>query len=519
MLRGRTSFGLFFALGLIPAVWLSLACRHWLPAAALAAAVLAASALVLLCTGAAAACRWAGLLLLAAALGCGGGLARTIGWPGVRPGLPAGERVTAFEGILLSDSTLAPAGETRYELALRCLQRGSGSLRTSAAGRVLVLARDGPRAGRGQRLIVRVEPERFRSGDENGRESSSAGMFPLVRRARAGAVETAGYSARIWAARFRLLEAVERRIDRIGAPASALFRALFLGEREGIPPALQESFTRSGSLHLLALSGLHVGIVVLLAAGCLFWVPSRAWRAAAGALLAGAYLFLVGPRPSLSRAVIMLVAGSLGALLDRDLDALNLLGLSAAVLVLLDPPVLATLSFQLSYLALFGILLAGGPLDRRLSRFVPPFLSLPLASSIGAYLFTSPLLLDAFGSTYPVGILAAPVLIPLATLFIGGGLVFTLLPIGLLDGILGRLLDAVYRLIDLLAALLARAPGLTVGGTAAGGAGGGGGAAFWPAVQALLILAVAAWGIGRRDGRGRQPCIPRPASGITAGRP
>ena len=77
-------------------------------------------------------------------------------------------------------------------------------------------------------------------------------------------------------------------------------------------------YRASGSLHVLALSGLHVSILFGAAAFLLLWVPDRRWRVALGAALLFPYLFLAGWSPSLGRAVIMLAAGALGYLLDRD---------------------------------------------------------------------------------------------------------------------------------------------------------------------------------------------------------
>ncbi len=471
MLRGKGSCGLSFSLGLIAAVSLVLRRGGPLLPAALAAAAAAALAVALLAADPAAA-RWAGVLLLAASLGGGIGLARALavvrgGREGPSPAALRG--VTAFEGILVADSVTAadrgaPSGgrtggktDTLYTLRLQRLVRGKEGIRAPAAGRLTLRVRQGPRAWQGERLVVRGA---IRAGFAGG--ATVAGVpAPLVCRAEPADLKRAGIAAPAWGARRHLLQALAARSARIGEPAAALFRAFFLGERDGIPVALQSSFTRSGSLHLLAISGQHVGILVLLATGCLFWIPFRPWRMAAGAALAAGYLFLIGPLPSLSRAVLVLAAGSLGALLDRDPEPLNLLALSAGILVLADPMALTTLSFQLSYLALLGILLPGAGLTRGLSRVLPPFLCPPLAASLGAYAFTTPLLLASFGVTYPVGILAALPLVPLVTVFIAGGLACLLLPAppwSLLEEPARLAMRLLYAGIDRLMGLFAAAP-------------------------------------------------------------
>ncbi len=532
MLRGKGSVGLSFSLGLIAAVPLALGGRGGVLAAAAAAAG-AASIAVTLLPARAAAPRWAGAVLLAAALGCAGGLARTLGWTRESregPAAAALAGVTSFVGVLDGDSRPDEAGDTRYVLRLRGLVRGPEGIRTPARGRVFLRAKQGPRAWRGQVLRVRgtlrpwpqapaVQVEPAGPGGRpaaGGLASGTPAPFALAGRAERGGVQAGGFASPAAAVRARLLPALEARSVRIGEPAAALFRGFFLGERDGIPASLQQSFTRSGSVHLLAISGQHLGILALLAAGCLFWLPSRRWRMTAAALLAGGYFFLIGPLPSLSRAVLMLAAGSLGALLDRDPEPLNLLGLSAAVLVLADPSALTTLSFQLSYLALLGILLVEARLSRALSRWLPPFLCPPLAASLGANLCTMPLLLAAFGAAYPAGALAALPLVPLVTVFMAGGLACLLLPAfawGALAGFARPAMRLLYELIARLLGFFAAAPAISTDPAARGPETGL--PLGWLLLPVLLLIGVPLPGCWKRLLCRR--ALPRGQAGATAG--
>jgi ComEC/Rec2-related protein len=230
------------------------------------------------------------------------------------------------------------------------------------------------------------------------------------------------YSMAILRGRAEVRAAVQERFAALGGPVSALLGALLLGDRAGIPEEERVLFQSSGSLHVLALSGLHVSILFGVAAFLLSWLPDRRWRAALGALLLLPYLFLAGWSPSLGRAVIMLAAAAVGYLLDRDNRPLDLLALASVLILLADPAAAGELSFQLSFLALLGILLLGRPLARLFTPPLPRFCGVPLAVSLGAQAATAPLLLARFGAAYPAGALAALPLLPLVAVFLWGGL-------------------------------------------------------------------------------------------------
>jgi competence protein ComEC len=231
--------------------------------------------------------------------------------------------------------------------------------------------------------------------------------------------------------------------------------------------SLYEKFRAAGSLHLLALSGLHLGILFFLLNLALRFIrDGRLRRLTAGCLLLG-YVFLVGWRPSLERAAVMVVAAAVGYTLDREIQPLNVLGLAAIVLLVIHPHYAHDLSFQLSFLSLAAIVLLSPLLYRIWQQYLPPFLGWPLGVSLSAQFGTAPLVLYHFGAVYPIGVVAALLLIPLAALFLGAGVLFvvsTFLPQVLsslvADKLLANGLLLVYRAISLCLDLFSRAPGL-----------------------------------------------------------
>ncbi|MBK1629947.1 DNA internalization-related competence protein ComEC/Rec2 [Thiohalocapsa halophila] len=171
--------------------------------------------------------------------------------------------------------------------------------------------------------------------------------------------------------------------DRLAAllpegPAAALVPALVLGDRGGLTPAQWEVFSRTGTSHLIAISGLHVGLVAGAVLLAVRWSWSRfprltrrlaAPRAAAGvALLAAAgYAALAGFSISTQRALAMLAVVLVAAMLGRTLRPWSGLALALLAVLLLDPASVLSYGFWLSFAAVAMLLYA---LSQRLA---PPF--------------------------------------------------------------------------------------------------------------------------------------------------
>jgi ComEC/Rec2-related protein len=377
------------------------------------------------------------------------------------------QRVGEFGGVLIADSTAVPGSEeslSRYPVELERVASVDGQLRGSAAGNVLVWIRNGPMLFRGQELTVYAGLERSRQ----------PGRFAYTSRADTDQLRVGAFPRRIDSARAGVFAEIQARLRQLDPPVAALMQALLLGRREELEISLYEQFRSSGSLHLLALSGLHLGILYLLLCLLLrFLRDQRLRRLVAGTLLLG-YVFLVGWRPSLERAAVMLLIAAVGYTLDREIQPLNLLGLAAAVLLLAHPHYAFDLSFQLSFLSLAAILLLSPYLHRIWQSYLPPFLGWPLGVSLSAQIGTAPLVLYHFGAIYPVGVLAAVLLIPLVTVFLGGGVLFVglsflpILPAGGLPGgaplsvFIADGLFLLYRAITLCLDLFSRLPGLYV---------------------------------------------------------
>ncbi|MEI8354613.1 MAG: DNA internalization-related competence protein ComEC/Rec2 [Deltaproteobacteria bacterium] len=145
-----------------------------------------------------------------------------------------------------------------------------------------------------------------------------------------------------------------------------ILQALLLGDMGGVSKSTKDAYTRTGVNHILSISGFHISIVVffifhlllLLARSSEFLLLQYNMRRLILIFTIPVvifYLLLSGGAPATVRSVIMVVAFITAMLLGRDVDPLNSLMLAAMVIIVGSPPVLFDLSFQLSFLALWGI--------------------------------------------------------------------------------------------------------------------------------------------------------------------
>ncbi len=146
-----------------------------------------------------------------------------------------------------------------------------------------------------------------------------------------------------------------------------ILKALLIGDVSDISQELKDSYSRTGVNHILSISGFHVGIIALalfqiwfvlsrLFPSILLYLNLRRLVYAASFPLILYYMFLSGAAPATVRSVLMLGFLAAGLLLEREFDHINSLILAALVLLLMNPENLYDISFQLSFTALWGIM-------------------------------------------------------------------------------------------------------------------------------------------------------------------
>jgi len=239
-------------------------------------------------------------------------------------------------------------------------------------------------------------------------------------------------------------------IDRaVLGPEAGVVKALIIGDTSGVAPDTRQAFTRTGTSHILAISGLHISIVASIAFALfrwlLSWVPlmlRQAWTRKGAALLTlipiTLYALIAGFSPSTQRALIMVALFLLAFLAERDVDLLNTLALAALVILWVHPPALLSISFQLTFAAVFTIVYTFDRLHAksaaassdaegraaRMRRGLLAFFGVSLVATWG----TLPLGMYYFNNVSFIGLLANCIAIPLmGYLAVGAGLIGALL--------------------------------------------------------------------------------------------
>lgn len=140
-----------------------------------------------------------------------------------------------------------------------------------------------------------------------------------------------------------------------------LLKAMVLGRRDDLGADLLNSYVTAGAVHVLAVSGLHVGVFFLLVSWILKGLRKNKWGKwlylLLIILLISAYAIITGLSPSVVRASLMCVTFALSQAFARQHHGINTLAISAFIILLFDPLALFSVSFQLSYAAVLGIIL------------------------------------------------------------------------------------------------------------------------------------------------------------------
>ncbi|MGD0585732.1 MAG: DNA internalization-related competence protein ComEC/Rec2 [Oryzomonas sp.] len=234
---------------------------------------------------------------------------------------------------------------------------------------------------------------------------------------------------------------------------SSVLTAIQVGDRKRIPDRLDDAYTNAGVNHLLSINGFHMGIIAWFIVAVALFLTTRseflalrldlrrtALLIAVPAMLA--YLFLSGSAPATVRSVIMLAAFVLALHVERETDPLNALLLTAFLLLALNPPSLFDLSFQLSFIAIWGLVIVAplvqwcaGKLTCAWQRNLLQFVAVSCATSFA----TIVPILFYFNQTSLNGIIANLLIVPIlgyGALVVG----FTALPFVYLFPPVARLL-------------------------------------------------------------------------------
>ena len=352
---------------------------------------------------------------------------------------------------------------------LDCREIVVGEKREKATGRVEASLRGAARGmedvvARGNRLEIFARlsrpEERGNPGESSSRERLAAEGIRLEANLydprdiallqKASSFSAAGLLERI---RRRLEESIRLSLPSPGgAPgsiASVLLEGLILGAKGRVPFQIRENFREIGVIHVLVVSGLHVGFIFYLSSLLFSPLPLR-WRSGLAIPLVLLYVSITGANSPAARAGLMATAVSLACVFNQPRNIWTAIAFSALCLLLINPLCLFQPGFQLSYLIVLSII-ALAPAISSLLVFLPPRLRPWLAVPLAAQLGSLPLTAHYFQAISPLSLFANILIIPLIGLIVSAG--FLALLLGFLSPSLAVLLNYPNRF--LLALVLA----------------------------------------------------------------
>ena len=396
------------------------------------------------------------LLAGAAVIGFSLGIAaRRVVNTNVEMGLPSGD-VIAVSGILKEDPRSFAGGSGLGVLDLRECS-GSGGLRASAKGRVNVFFPSEiiPRLkefGRG----TLIYSDGFISQGRMGLVFNASSVHIITP---ASKLETFRTGLRTF-----LIEKIMNRSGMSPPIWGGLASALLLGIRDDLETDLSDGFRDSGCSHILALSGMHLGILSGVLAFLLKRPLGKRWASLIGALFIIVYVFIAGSQPSLVRSAIMYLIGTFMLWGFLNTKPISLLFMAFIIQLIFQSDTGVSLSFILSYLALLGILTLGMDIWSIFRGRLPEIINGGLSASLGAFIITSPVVVLYFGTIRPIGIIAGLILAPISSLFMIfslAALISGFLPLPIWN-IFNWILSLLYNLIKFLISLARAAPGLSI---------------------------------------------------------
>ncbi|MFH1478672.1 MAG: ComEC/Rec2 family competence protein [Candidatus Omnitrophota bacterium] len=212
----------------------------------------------------------------------------------------------------------------------------------------------------------------------------------------------------------------------------AFFRAILLGDRSELSRGVKDSFKASGIMHILAISGLHVGLVALVVMMLLKAIGiKREWTYFITMIFLAFFVILTLSPVSVVRATIMIYVFLMGMILGRKVDMCNSLGLAAIFVLARNPKELFNAGFQLSFLIVLSIAclapyfmkLAG----HRGHPYIRKYIYAPFSVSLAAWVGSFPLLLYYFRVICPISIVSNLFIIPIVFVLLLSGILFIIL--------------------------------------------------------------------------------------------
>jgi len=364
-------------------------------------------------------------------------------------GTVVGERAVTEVSPLIETGEIGPREISTFRVSARQIE-ANGRVVEAAGDVTIVASRELPDFAHGDEVRVFGWIKPLDPGRSSDRYAASRGIVARMSAPGPGAVaveqEGAGSLLRFL---YALKRSFRRQIDGAGfsEDTTNVLKAALLGDRERLGRRLAGAFNKSGTTHILAISGLHVGIVY----GAIFWLCRmlliQRWRRRVIVLgVVCSYALMIGLRPATVRAVLMITLFEIGDWLRFFRDPVNAVAGAALIILALAPQHLFEAGFQLTFVAVLGILMFAPDAARfflgrpgETARLVEPELRGRLRGFAGrvkksvvaavvvcaaATMCVAPLQAYYFNVVTPVSILATALLVPVISTLISLGFLF-----------------------------------------------------------------------------------------------
>lgn len=229
----------------------------------------------------------------------------------------------------------------------------------------------------------------------------------------------------------------------------AVLSAITLGNTSELPRELKQAYSSSGAMHILSLSGLHIGIIYSMICICLsflnFSYKAKRVKLMISIIIIFLYAYITGFSPSVQRAGIMILVYNLATMGNRHPGKYTILSTAAFIITLLNPNQLFSIGFQLSFAAMVGIIAILPVIEKSFKMIYPDKLSGykylrktafavwgTIAISVACQITTLPFTMYYFNSSAPFFLLTNMAVVPLAT-----AILYLFLPAALLGRVPG----------------------------------------------------------------------------------
>ncbi len=316
-------------------------------------------------------------------------------------------QTAAVEGVIVADPA---AGESSRQIVLRP---------EGFSGKILLLAGRYPEYRYGDRIRFTAsleEPQNFSDFDYKNYLAKD-GIYATARWPEIELVSENNGNP-IYAELLRIKHWLKRGVmQSLPAPQNSLLAAILLGDQSGLGQALKEKLNISGLRHLSAVSGAHVAIMAQVIVPFLIALGWRRQKALwATVVFVWLFVAMIGLPASAVRAAVMGSLAMFAKIIGRPGDTLRIIAIAAAAMVCHNPLILRfDIGFQLSFLAVLGMVFFARPIEKKIGFVRPKFVRSALSVALAAQIFTLPLVVYNFGYVSSYGLFANVLAEPLVS--------------------------------------------------------------------------------------------------------